>query len=80
MEENTMTAEQVLVETVKILGGIQLPVSMDQAISQIRGAMSNIQMCINAYARVRELQGQVTAQEELDMEVGGGNNGNVDNE
>ena len=53
MEQN-MTVEQVLIETKRLLEGVMLPVGFGEAYEKIRGAIANIQLCIDAHAKVRE--------------------------
>ena len=44
--ERVLSTKQVIEETVKVLGGIELPVCMAQAISAIQGGVHNLQMVL----------------------------------
>jgi hypothetical protein len=50
-----MTIRQVLEITIDILGAISVPMSMKEQIADpIGGAMSNLQMCLNAMTEAEE--------------------------
>lgn len=80
MEEKQMTVEQVLIETNRVLSSIMLPVGLEQAIDQIRGAIANIQMCIDAYAQVRKTEKNIVAKEEPEIIIEEVKDGNADAE
>ncbi len=44
--ERVLNTKQVIEETIKVLGGIELPVCMARAISAIQGGVRNLQMVL----------------------------------
>lgn len=68
MDGQVMTAQQILNETVKILGMIELPVIQQKAAVAILGSIQNIQIALHMM------------EEEKNAERQGAGNGNADTE
>lgn len=55
MEQQTYTVEQVVRETIRILGGIMIPVSMVDTIGMpIKQAIHNLEACCEAWEKENE--------------------------
>ena len=53
--EERMTVEEVIKVTVRLLGEIQIPVTMiDQVGAPIRAAVNNLNACLNAMQEVKD--------------------------
>lgn len=70
MEQN-MTVEQVLIETKLVLEGVMLPVGLGEAYEKISGAIANIQLCIDAHAKVREAKEREAEQNKPEVMING---------
>ena len=64
MEENRMTIQQVLEETVKLLNMIAVPVQMIESVGRpISNAVNNLDLCITA---MKQADAQAQKEEEKD--------------
>lgn len=55
--ERVMSKKEVIEETVKLLGSIELPVCMETAFNTIRGGMRNLNIVIAMLAEEEKAQG-----------------------
>ena len=53
MEERVMSKQEVVEETIKILGSIELPMVMSDAISSIQGSIRNLRI-VNQMMKAEE--------------------------
>jgi hypothetical protein len=57
MEERVMSKQEVVEETIKILGSIELPMIMSSAISSIQGSIRNLRI-VNQMMKAEEEMGR----------------------
>ena len=65
-----MTVEQALIETVELLKNINVPVALIEQIGfPINGAISNIQLCLDAFEQERRNKAEPVQDDHVEVEI-----------
>lgn len=65
-----MTVEQALIETVELLKNINVPVALIEQIGfPINGAISNIQLCLDAFEQERRNKADPVQDDPVEVEI-----------